>query len=228
MRPERRQPTAPTPPDRPTPLPDEALVERVRTGDRAAFEALMRRHNPRVYHAVRGILRDGPDVEDAMQQTYLLAYAHLAEFEGASSFTTWLTRIAIHEALGRVRRSDRVVLVRDGELPEDDVTPPEPDPEERAASAEAARCLERCIDDLPPIYRSVLILRDVDQLTTAEAAEALAISEPTVRIRLHRARRALRRALSARMARGAGEAFPFHAPRCDRVVARVLAALDRA
>lgn len=206
-------------------LPDDELVRRVVAGDRALFEVLMRRHNPRVYHAIRGILRDEAEVEDAMQQTYLLAYAHLADFAGASAFTTWLTRIALHEALGRVRRPTHLVPVGDLGLPEDTVTPPPETPEENAASREAARYLERCLDRLPPLYRAVVILRDLDQLTTAEAAEVLDVTEETVRVRLHRARLTLRRGIAADVTRGAALAFPFFAPRCDRVVARVMAAL---
>jgi RNA polymerase sigma-70 factor (ECF subfamily) len=207
-------------------LADGELVRRVVAGDRAMFELLMRRHNPRVYHAIRSILRDESEIEDAMQQTYLLAYAHLSDFAGASSFATWLTRIALHEALGRARRPSRLVPVGDAGLPEDTVKAPPESPEDHAASSEAARHLERCIDRLPAIYRAVVILRDVDQLTTAEAAEALGVTEETVRIRLHRARAALRAALAEDLARGAAEAFPFLAPRCDRVVTRVMAALD--
>jgi RNA polymerase sigma-70 factor, ECF subfamily len=206
-------------------LPDDELVRRVVAGERALFEVLMRRHNPRVYHAVRSILRDEGEVEDAMQQTYLLAYAHLADFAGAASFTTWLTRIALNEALARVRRPSRLVAVGEAGLPEDTVTPPPETPEDRAAAHEASRLLERCIGRLPAMYRSVVMLRDVDQLTTAEAAEALGITEETVRIRLHRARAALRRAVAGELAETAGEAFPFYAPRCDRVVAFVMSAL---
>ena len=206
-------------------LPDGELVRRVVAGDRASFEILMHRHNARVYHAIRSILRDEAEVEDAMQQTYLLAYAHLSEFVGASSFSTWLTRIALHEALGRARRPVRLVPVGEAELPEDTVTPPPESPEDRAASAEAVRYLERGIDRLPALYRTVVILRDIDQLTTSETAETLGVTEETVRIRLHRARLSLRRAMSEDLARDASRAFPFFAPRCDRVVARVMAAL---
>src|SRR5574340_1651553 len=110
MRPESRLGVVAAPARPPaTPLGDPELVERVVAGERAAFEVLMRRHNPRVYHAIRSILRDEAEVEDAMQQTYLLAWTHLPGFAGASSFTTWLTRIALHEALGRARRPARLV-----------------------------------------------------------------------------------------------------------------------
>lgn len=224
---ERAQPAPPAIGPGPTVLPDDEVVRRVVAGERALFEVLMRRHNPRVYHAVRSVLRDEAEVEDAMQQTYLLAYAHLADFAGASSFTTWLTRIALHEALGRVRRPNRLVAVGDDGLPEDTVTPPPETPEDHAAARETARLLERCIDRLPATYRSVVVLRDVDQLSTAETAEALGVTEETVRVRLHRARAALRRAVAEDLAESAAHAFPFHAPRCDRVVAFVMARLPQ-
>ncbi len=203
-------------------LPDDELVRRVVAGDRALFEVLMRRHNPRVYHAIRGILRDEAEVEDAMQQTYLLAYAHLADFAGASSFTTWLTRIALHEALGRVRRPTHLVPVGDLGLPEDTVTPRPETPEEHAASREAARYLERCLDRLPPLYRAVVMLREVEGLSTQETAACLNVSEEAVKTRLHRARALLRGQLSDKAGLAAGDAFPFPAQRCDRVVQEVL------
>ena len=209
-------------------LPDEELARRVVAGDRAAFEVLMRRHNPRVYRAIRSILRDEAEVEDAMQQTYLLAYAHLAQFGGASSLATWLTRIAINEALGRVRRRSRLVAVASWSSPEDDVTSRDDSPEEGAAQREAVRLVEHSMDALPEAYRTVLMLRDVDGLSTAETAEALSTTEEAVRVRLLRARRALRAAFAETVGSGLADAFPFHAPRCDRVVAGVLAALDAA
>jgi RNA polymerase sigma-70 factor, ECF subfamily len=206
-------------------LPDAEVVRRVLEGERALFEVLMRRHNPRIYRAVRSVLRDEAEAEDAMQQSYLLAYSHLGEFAGASSFATWLTRIALNEALGRLRRRTRLVAVEDLETQEVEVRPANETPEDGAARREAARLLERSIDRLPAHYRAVIVLRDLEQLSTAEAAEVLTTTEESVRIRLHRARRALRGALAEEAGLGGAEAFPFLAPRCDRVVARVMAAL---
>lgn len=207
-------------------VPDAEIVRRVVAGDRAVFEVLMRRHNPRVYRTIRSLLRDEAEVEDAMQQSYLLAYTHLAEFAGSSSFVTWLTRIALNEALGRLRRRTRLSLV---DLPataeDDEVISNQQTPEEDAASRETAVLLERSIDQLPELYRTVLMLRDVEQLSTAEAAEVLGVTEETVRIRLHRGRRALREALAAEVGKGVTHAFQFLAPRCNRVVAAVMAAL---
>jgi RNA polymerase sigma-70 factor (ECF subfamily) len=208
--------------------PDADIVARVASGDRAVFEVLIRRHNTRVYRTIRAILRDEADVEDAMQQTYLQAFRHLSDFAGASSFATWITRIAVNEALGRLRKRARLVALDDGpEGTEEGVMMGNPpvSPEEETATREALRVLERAIDRLPPIHRSVVMLRDVEQLSTSEAAEALGVTEEAVRIRLHRARAALRDVYADEVGRGASQAFPFHAPRCDRVVAAVMAAL---
>ncbi len=207
-------------------VPDAEIVGRVLAGDRALFEVLIRRHNPRVYRAIRSLLRDEAEVEDAMQQSYLLAYTHLADFAGASSFATWLTRIALNEALGRLRRRTRLASAEELETLEEPVPSTESSPEDSAAAREAARWMERSIDRLPDLYRTVVMLRDVDQLSTSEVAEVLGISEEAVRIRLHRARRSLRQAFAAEMGQGAREAFPFYAPRCDRIVNRVMAAID--
>jgi len=200
---------------------DEEIVARVRAGDAALFEVLMRRHNTRLYRAVRGILRDEAEVEDAMQQAYLRAYAALGEFEGLSSFSTWLVRIGLNEALGRVRRRRNYVPVETGDGTEHSMHD-EPDPEERAASRQALALLESAIDRLPPIHRTVILLREVEGLSTVEAAHALGVSEAVVKVRLHRARSALRDLLTRELGRSASDAFPFPAERCDRIVRSVL------
>lgn len=211
----------------PAAVPDGDIVRRVRAGETALFEVLMRRHNPRVYRTIRSILRDESEVEDAMQQTYLRAYAALEKFEGASAFSTWLTRIAINEALGRLRKRSRIALVEDPEEEEgeDPVSIPPETPEDRAAAQEAMRLVQAAIDHLPLHYRTVFMLREVQQLSTAETAEALGLTEEAVKIRLHRARAALRSELSEHVDRAAPSAFPFLAPRCDRVVATVMGAI---
>jgi RNA polymerase sigma-70 factor (ECF subfamily) len=201
---------------------DEEIVARVRAGDAALFEVLIRRHNTRLYRAVRGILRDEAEVEDAMQQAYLRAYAALGEFEGLSSFSTWLVRIGLNEALGRVRKRRNFVPVESGEATEGSMHD-QPDPEERAASRQALALLERAIDRLPSIHRTVILLREVEGLSTEEAAHALGVSEAVVKVRLHRARAALRDVLTRELGRSAGDAFPFPAERCDRIVRGVLA-----
>lgn len=205
-------------------LPDAEVVRRVLAGEAALFEVLMRRYNQRVYRAVRSILRDD-ECEDAMQQAWLHAYANLRQFQGAAAFSTWLTRIALNEALGRARRRSPPRAV--GDLAgEDDFMGLAPrDPEGRAADRELGRMLEEAIDELPESYRRVFVLREVEGMSTAEAALALGVSEVVVKVRLHRARLALRDLLYARAGPAAPGAFTFLGRRCDRMVARVLGAV---
>ncbi len=208
---------------RPEAYPGDAeIVARVRAGDAALFEVLMRRYNVRLYRAVRSVLRDEAEVEDVMQQAYLRAYAALGEFEGLSSFSTWLLRIGFNEALQRLRGRRRVSPVELEEGTEGSMDG-QPSPEERAASRQALGLLEGAIDRLPPIHRTVIMLRDVEDLSTEETATVLQVSEDVVKVRLHRARAALREAMEEQLGSSAREAFPFRAPRCDRVVAAVMA-----
>ncbi len=204
-------------------LPDEDVIARVRGGDAALFEILMRRHNQRLYRAVRGILRNEAEVEDVMQQTYLAAYAHLDQFAERARFSTWLCRIGIHEALARRRRAHATEPLPPDEGPiAMTATTPDADPEDRAARRQLARLLEDAVDALPEIYRVVFMLRDVEELSTAEAAACLDVTEETVKVRLHRARNLLRESLYARAGASAAEAFTFGDRRCDRLVDTVL------
>ncbi len=207
-------------------LTDPEVVRRVRAGEQALFEVLLRRHDRRVYRTIRSILRDEDEVEDAMQQAWIQAYLHLGEFQGDAAFSTWLVRIAANEALMRLRKRGALAQVAiTGD--EEDAMSPREDPEERAAAREAIRLLERAIEALPPHHRLVFVLREVEGLSTAETAEALGIAEDAAKVRLHRARAALRKILDETMDGAAAEAFPFHAPRCDRIVARVMEAIAR-
>ncbi len=207
-------------------LADSDVVRRVRAGERALFEVLVRRHDRRVYRTVRAILRDEDEAEDAMQQAWVQAYLHLAEFQGNAAFSTWLVRIAANEALQRLRRRGPLAPVPiSGD--EEDAMSPGADPEERAAAREAIELLERAVDALPPHHRLVFVLREVEGLSTAETAAALGVAEDAAKVRLHRAKAALRLALEETLEGAAGEAFPFHAPRCDRIVARVMDAIAR-
>ena len=212
-------------------LADEEVVRRVREGDTALFEALIRRYNQRLYRVARAILRDDGEAEDVMQQAYVNAYAHLGQFAGRAKFSTWLTRIAVHEALARVRRRARwlgtdPVSDADGEpgVPRDE----RPDPEVQVHSMELSRLLESAIDRLPSIYRSVFLLREAEHLATAEVAECLEISEDAVRTRFHRAKAHLRQYLYEQTGATGASAFCFHLSRCDRVVATVLGRLGQA
>lgn len=213
-------------------LPDAEIVKRVRSGDRALFEVLMRRHNQRIYRAARAVVKDEMEVEDVMQQAYISAYTHLHQFEDRSQFSTWLTRIALNEAFGR-RKQLRIAESRtpdhDSDRGEsmDTITSPQPDPEHQAYAQELRRVLEEAVDGLPETYRVVFMMRDIEGLSTSETGEGLGLGEEAVKTRLHRARAMIRRAVSARIGGEARAAFHFHAPRCDRVVNAVLERLSR-
>ena len=212
-------------------LSDEEVVRRVRAGEAALFEVLMRRHNQRLYRTARAIVRDEAEAEDVMQQAYVNAYTHLGQFTGRARFATWLTRIAMYEALGRIRRRARVTEIEsmadggDGGVVLQDRGP---NPERQAFIGELRRTLEGGVDALPEAYRSVFVLRDVEGLTTAETAECLGLSEDVVKTRLVRARAQLRRQLSEQIGQGVRDLFAFEATRCDRVVAGVFERLRTA
>ncbi len=205
---------------------DADVVRRVLAGDTASFELLMRRHNQRVYRMIRAVLRrDSAEVEDAMQLTYLQAFRALATFEGASSFGTWLTRIALNVAFGLARRQRIAAVELSAEVDEMTRGARDEGPEDGATRREAAELLERAVTRLGDDHRVVFMLREVEQLSTAETAEALDLSEENVKVRLHRARLALRELLAEEVGQSAPQAFTFLAPRCNRVVAAVLSAL---
>lgn len=208
---------------RDSPLSDEAIVRHVLAGETSLFEVLMRRHNRKVFRAARSLVRSDDAAEDVMQAAYLAAFAKLSSFEGKAAVSTWLVRIAIHEALARLRRDRRWVDPPSEEEPMDDR--PEGAPERRASDGELRGMLEEAIDALPPPYRTIFVLRSVEELEVAEIAEALEVAPETVRTRHHRARLLLQEALLARVASSSRDAFDFHLSRCDRVVAGVLTKL---
>ncbi|HUK87498.1 MAG TPA: RNA polymerase sigma factor [Terriglobales bacterium] len=212
-----------------TSLSDEEVVERVLSGDTALFEILMRRYNQRLYRAARSILREDAESEDVMQDAYVRAYQHLRQFAGRAKFSTWLTRIAVHEALARLRRRNRFQDLHPVATPEGDgmelIKSHDRDPEQQAGNAELRLLLEEAVAALPEGYRSVFMLREVEQMSTQETAEALELTEATVKVRLHRAHALLRRALYERTGATATQAFAFAAPRCDRVVSAVFSRL---
>lgn len=207
-------------------VPDDEVVARVQAGEHGLFEILMRRHNQRLYRAARAIVRDESEIEDVLQQTYMNAFAHLHQFEARSQFSTWLTRILINEASRRRRKlQQRPAAGGTVEVLDEREAAPrrvEPNPEHRAYASELRRVLEEAVDALPDMYRIVFMLRDVDGMSTNETALALGLADEAVKTRLHRGRAMLRRTLRERLGDVAADAFPFHAPRCDRVVATVL------
>jgi RNA polymerase sigma-70 factor, ECF subfamily len=211
-----------------TTVSDEEVVRRVRQGETALFEVLMRRYNQRIYRVVRAILKDDAETEDVMQQAYLNAYRHLDQFAERAMFSTWLTKIAVYEALRRVRKQSPASLeeaAAEGTTIMDTLRSEAPDPEQALLAKETAGFLEAAVTALPAAFRQVFMLRDVEGLSTLETAECLGLNEDTVKTRLHRARRHMRRQLSSQMGVAAQAAFVLHAGRCDRVVAYVLAEL---
>jgi RNA polymerase sigma-70 factor, ECF subfamily len=215
------------------PLSDEEVVARVLAGETGMFEIVMRRHNQRLYRVARAILRNDGEAEDVMQDAYVRAYEHLDQFAGRAKFSTWLTRIAVHEALARQHRGHRYqelepMSEREGD-PMDRFASLALNPEQQASNSEVRRLLEEAVEKLPDAYRTIFMLRDVEEMSTTDAAVVLEISEENVKVRLHRARALLRKSLYAR----AGieierkEAFAFHATRCDRVVKNVFERIQK-
>jgi RNA polymerase sigma-70 factor, ECF subfamily len=212
-------------------LSDEALVERILQGETPLFELVMRRHNQRLYRAARAIVREEAEAEDVMQEAYVQAFAHLAQFNRQARLSTWLTKIAVHEAFARLRRTRRLAdleLVSQQEPTSMPMTlsPPARTPEQQALSRELVSMLETALERLPAAARAAFVLRDVEGLSTSEAAECLDISEDALKTRLSRARALMREELFARVGAAASETFAFYAPRCDRVVAAVLQRLS--
>jgi RNA polymerase sigma-70 factor, ECF subfamily len=203
---------------------DEEIVERVKAGDTALYEIIMRRYNQRLYRVARAILRDDAEAEDVMQDAYVRAFEHLHQFVGRAPFSTWLTRIAVNEALGRLRFRNRNPQLgdteQDGEF-DMNMVETSPDPEQSASRAELGQLLEEAVLGLPEQYRAVVMLRDVEELSTAETAAALDLTEQNVKVRLHRGRAMARGWLFARVGTNAKSAFPFMGVRCDRVVRSV-------
>jgi RNA polymerase sigma-70 factor (ECF subfamily) len=208
-----------------TALADEEIVTRVIDGETALFEVLMRRHNERVYRAARAIVRDEAEAEDVMQQTYVNAYGSLRQFDRRAQFSTWLTRIAVNEALARVRKRGRFDTMDDEPSADERslTMPVAPDPEQHAFAGELRNLLESAIDRLPDGCREVFMLRQVDGMSTADTASCLGVSEDVVKTRLSRAKVALRRDLSDRAGLATADTFRFPQPRCNRVVAAVMA-----
>jgi RNA polymerase sigma-70 factor, ECF subfamily len=216
-------------------LSDTEIVRRVLAGDRACFEVLIRRHNQQVYRVARAVLKDEDEVEDVMQQAYVNAFTNLDQFEERARFSTWLIRITLNEAFRRRRGRLRLLastrpLLSDvgaeGGGFKETIASEVPDPERQAYAQELHRLLEYAVDNLPETYRLVFMLRDIEGLNTFETCQGLGLSEEAVKTRLHRARRMIRRTMSARIGPTARGAFAFHASRCDRIVASVLARIS--
>jgi len=214
-------------------LSDPELALRITAGDQNAFELLMRRHNQMLYRTARSILKDDAEAEDAVQEGYLLAYRAMGGFRGDAKLSTWLVRIVANEAIARFRKRGRSaeVIQLDGDSttehdPEDSMSESKSErPEHAALRAETRRLIEAKLDELPDAFRTVFVLRAVEELSVEETAAALDIPEATVRTRFFRAKGLLREALSKEIDLAHGDAFAFAGARCDRIVANVLARL---
>jgi RNA polymerase sigma-70 factor (ECF subfamily) len=206
--------------------PDADLAALAAGGETAAFEALMRRHNRMMFRTARAILRDDAEAEDTLQEAYMAAYRSLGSFRAEARFSTWLARIVANEALMRLRKhTRRASIVPLQAAPEEMDQVPDTEMEKPDASAERAqirRLLEAQIDALPDTYRTVFMLRAVEELSAEETAAVLEIPAATVRTRFFRARSLLREALAQKIDVACEDAFSFDGERCDRIVAGVL------
>lgn len=232
--PEDKMPATAIKPDDAMPS-DAEIARRIASGDHDAFELLMRQHNRPLYRTARSILRDDTEAEDVLQDAYLLAYRGMAKYRGESSLGTWLTRIVVNEAIARSRKTSRraQIIHLDGDR-DADIDNREADmneatteqPEQAAMRAQARGLLEKKIDALPETFRTVFVLRAVEEMTVEETANCLDIPEATVRTRFFRARSMLRESLSREFDLAVEGVFGFDGARCDRIVAGVLMRLN--
>ncbi len=207
-------------------LSDSEVVARILAGENQLYEVIIRRYNQRLYRIARSILLDPDESEDVLQETYVRAFEHLTQFEGRALFSTWLTKIAVYEALNRMKeRSRRRTL--DSTLEEGyGLKDTMPNPEQERLAAETRALLESAIDRLPASYRSVFVMRSIEDMSTSETAQCLDLSEENVKTRLLRARQMLRRSLYKTVDAAGAEAFQFMGERCDRVTAKVMGAIS--
>lgn len=212
---------------------DEELVCNAALGDAAAFEAIMRRYNRLLFRTARAILKRDEEAEEALQEAYLRSWRALSSFRGEAKFSTWLVRIVMNEALARQRKRSGPVLLADmadGDALQQTIVDAEDAPANRPEQvlmrAQLRAQMERQIDALPDIYRSVFVLRAVEELSVEEVAEILELSAATVRIRFFRARGILRTRLTPSVGAKDSDAFSFDGARCDRIVNSVAAKLN--
>lgn len=212
---------------------DQELVSRALAHDRNAFRTIMKRNNQRLYRLARGVVRDDAEAEDIVQEAYVQAFTHLGEFRGLSSLSTWLSRITINEALGRLRRRRRaesagLVLAgtTDAEIIRFPLKQDGADPERTMAQRQILRLVEQAANNLPEAFRMVFVARVIEGMSVEETAELFGLRPQTVKTRLHRARALMRKELDAKIGPILLDAFPFAGRRCERLTAAVLQRLD--
>jgi RNA polymerase sigma-70 factor, ECF subfamily len=220
-------------PDVAGPSDDAELVRRALTRDDTAFRTIMERYNRRLYRIARGILRNDSEAEDVVQEAYVKAFTHLGGFRGDSSLATWLARITLNEALGRLRRQRPTVDLETFEAQRTEaqiIKFPQmvtsDDPERTMAQREILRLVERATDNLPEIFRIVFMTRVIEGMSTEDTANLLGLQPDTVKTRLHRARRLVRKELDRQIGPVLMDAFPFAGRRCARMTNAVLQRLD--
>ncbi len=212
-------------------LDDAALARLARAGDGAAFRAIMQRSNRRLYRIARAVVSNDSEAEDVVQEAYVRAFAALKDFRGESSLATWLSRIVLNEAMGRLRRrrpTVDVAAIEGRQPPHGEIIPfplasKEPDPERAIAQRQIHALLESAIDDLPESFRTVLVARAVEGMSIEETAALFGLKPETVKTRLHRARQLLREGLEKKIGPVLTDAFPFDGRRCERMTEAVLA-----
>jgi RNA polymerase sigma-70 factor (ECF subfamily) len=203
---------------------DMALVRRALAREADAFRIIIKTHNQRLYRIARGVVRNNAEAEDIVQEAYLRAFANLAAFRGDASLATWLTRIVINEALGRLRKRKRHVPMPENLEAQIIRFPlnPSDDPERTMAQRQILGLVERATDSLPDVYRTVFVARVIEGLSMEETAALLGIKPETVKTRLHRARALVRKALDDEIGPVLLDAFPFAGRRCDRLTEAVM------
>jgi len=217
------------------PSDDAELVRRALARDDTAFRIIMERNNRRLYRIARGILRNDTEAEDAVQEAYINAFADLDGFRGDSSLMTWLSRIVMNEALGRLRRERLAVDLDTFETQRTEaqiIQFPQMvaagDPERTMAQREILQLVEQATDNLPEIFRIVFITRVIEGMSVEETADLLSLRPETVKTRLHRARRLVREQLDKKIGPVLMEAFPFAGRRCERMTNAVMQRLSLA
>ncbi|MCF6124975.1 RNA polymerase sigma factor [Mesorhizobium sp. M7A.F.Ca.CA.001.07.2.1] len=200
------------------------LVHRALARDGDAFRTIIKTHNQRLYRIARGVVRNDSEAEDIVQEAYLKAFAHLDAFRGDSSLATWLSRIVINEALGRLRKRRRTVAMPENPQAEIIRFPlhPSDDPERTMAQRQILQLVEQATDSLPDVYRTVFVARVIEGLSIEETADLLGVRPQTVKTRLHRARALVRKALDDQIGPVLLDAFPFAGRRCERLTSAVM------
>ena len=206
-------------------LRDEEIIERIKEGEKSLYELIVRRYNPRLFRISMAIVKDENEAEENMQAAYVKAYEKLAQFQGKSSFATWLTRILINESLMSLKRSERNYLVNDDSEPEQTVLLnmtriENKTPEHEVLNNELRIVLENAVMNLPEKYRMVYMMREVEKLSVEETGSLLDITHSNVKVILNRAKSMLRKNISEQYEET--EVFAFHLNRCDRIVDHVM------